>query len=966
MCPVPQSPRARTYWGWGTVPRGERPLDDGDGPLLRFAADLRKLRTLAGSPVYRELSRRAHYSTAVLSEAAGGRKLPSLAVTLAYVTACEGDSAQWERRWREVAAQLTPIETPGPTRSPYLGAAAFDVGDADRFFGRDALVDELATAVGEHRLVLVHGSSGSGKSSLLRAGLAARRRAVVFTPGMHPIEECAVRLAVVAGWSAPRLRDELAADPANLHLRVRQAAADGELLLVVDQFEEVLAAGVDETERRTFIAALVHAAAAETSRCRIVLSVRADFLDRCAKELPDVHQFAMRAMTTDELREAATKPALVAGSTLETALVARVIADASAFGATLPLVSTALLETWHRRQGMTLTLAGYDEAGGIRHAIARTAESVYLAFEPAERDLARQIFLRLTAFGDGAEDTKRRIDRCELHDGPQTAAVLGELVRSRLVTVGRHTIELTHEALLVTWARLRDWLSEDRDGLRTHRQLTEAAAAWVVLDRDSGALYRGLRLLIAEDWISRAKPVLSGRERTFFTASLYAERERRRFDRKRTRRLRQLVALLVVLLGITAFTGVSAWVQGQEELRQQVVQDVVARVPALMPTNQYLAGQLALAAHRLAPDSPPATGRLLQFAVVRYTVPGGRGDAKRIVAVDSKGTFMASGGSDGAIALTDLGSGADIDIPGFGAAVDSLAWSADEKLLAASYDDGTLAVFDVSARDRPAQTWTRHGNRVLVSFSRTGRTLAAGGHPVDNIVGDRLLAPVDQDTTLWDATDPHTLAVVGHLPQALGPVQFSADGQTVTALPVQGGARQPAVWHQADGVWAAIPAAADELGDYVAESISDDGSLVTAVSNALRAPAITLWQIRDGRLVKTGAVSSTPYRVAPAFDDANDLVALEEADGTVVVWRLGPGAPSKQIDLVAAAGDAQALFFQPNGALVVVGATTVSVWAMNPDTAATAVCKLPRSGLVSQAQWDAYFSGMEVPMPCEQ
>src|SRR5882757_4465827 len=200
MCAVPQSAPVTLGLGVGELPRGERPLDDGDGPLLRFAADLRRLRERAGGPVYRELSRRAHYSTAVLSEAAGGRKLPSLAVTLAYVTACDGDAGLWERRWREVASELTPVETPQPCRSPYLGAAAFDIGDADRFFGRDALVDELVSAVGEHRLVFVHGSSGAGKSSLLRAGLAARgrRRVVVFTPGPHPIEECAVRLAVVA------------------------------------------------------------------------------------------------------------------------------------------------------------------------------------------------------------------------------------------------------------------------------------------------------------------------------------------------------------------------------------------------------------------------------------------------------------------------------------------------------------------------------------------------------------------------------------------------------------------------------------------------------------------------------------------------------------------------------------------------------------------------------------------------
>jgi len=947
------------------VPRGERPLDDGDGPLLRFAADLRRLRELAGGPVYRELSRRAHYSTAVLSEAAGGRKLPSLAVTLAYVTACDGDTVTWERRWREVSAELAPVETPQPTRSPYLGAATFDIGDADRFFGRDAVIDELVAVVGKHRLVCVHGASGAGKSSLLRAGLAARdrRRVVVFTPGSHPIEECAVRLAVVAGWSAPRLRDELAADPGNLHLRIRQAAADHEILLVVDQFEEVFTACADETERATFIAALAHAAVADTSRCRIVLGVRADFVDRCGEEpaLRDAHPFPLRTMTTDELREAVTKPALAAGLTLETALVARVIADAGAGCGTLPLVSWALKETWHRRQGMTLTLAAYDEAGGIRPAIARTAESVYLGFPPAERDLARQIFLRLTAFGDGAEDTKRRVGRCELDDGPQTAAVLAELVRSRLVIVGRRDMELTHDALLVTWPRLREWLSEDRDGLRTHRQLTEAAAAWIALDRDSGALYRGLRLLIAEDWVNRAKPVLSARERMFLTSSLYAEHNRQRLDRQRTRRLRQLVALLVVLLMVTVFVGVQAFLSSRQQFQEQAVQNAVGQLSTVARTNPYLAGQVALAAHNLAPDSPRAAGRLLQFATERYGLP----NSTRAVAVDANVDLIAAGTTDGDIEVTDLKQHGAVSLPGAGVAVDSLAISADSQLIAASYVDGTLQVWDVSDPFHAVNTWSSRGNRVLVSFSRTGRTLAIGGHPDD---GDRRLAPVASDTTLLDATNPKDLRSVGALRQALGPVQFSADGRTLAAVSSRDDVHQPQVWRQAGGHWAPLPTATPgQDGDYVAESISADGSLVAAVTSDLSKPRATLWAVRADKLTMAGPVSATPLPIPIAFDPSTGRAAVVSADGTVVVWKLGPsGGVSELLELDATAQQhLRSVSFASDGRLVVAADDSVTVWTTDTDRAARAVCQMPRTGLITQNQWDSYFTGMDVPMPCD-
>ncbi|EWM17242.1 WD-40 repeat protein, partial [Kutzneria sp. 744] len=910
-----QSGRSRTL-GVEYVPRGERPLDEGDGPLLRFAADLRRLRTLAGSPVYRELSRRAHYSTAVLSEAAGGRKLPSLAVTLAYVTACEGDTAVWEQRWREVAAELLPAETPKTIHAPYLGSAAFETADAEGFFGRDALIGELVAAVGEHRMVCVHGASGSGMSSLLRAGLAARSRhkVVVFTPGPHPIEECAVRLAVVADWSAPRLRDELAADPANLHLRVRQAAADGELLLIVDQFEEVFTRCRDETERHNFIAALVHAANVDTSRCRVVLGLRADYLDRF--ERPEVHQFPMRAMTVDELREAATKPASAAGLTLETALVARLIADAGDRSRTLPLVSRALQETWHRKQGMTLTLAAYDEAGGIRHAIARAAESAYLTFGPADRELARQIFLRLTAFGDGAEDTTRRLARCELDDSERTEAVLTELMRRRVITVGRHGIELTHEALLVTWPRLREWLSKDRDGLRTHRQLTEAAAAWVALDHDAGALYRGLRLLIAADWVRRADPTLSARERKFFTASQYAERTQASVERKRTRRLRQLVVLLVALLLVTAFSGFTAWVGSQEQLSEQVALAVDSQVASHLRTDKYLAGQLALAAYRLYP-SPRTEGRLLQFSAEERAVSGP-------TAVDAKAALMASAAPNGDIVLT--GSGADSTIPGTGAAVDSLAVSDDAKLLAASYDDGSLALFDVGARNAPVRKWLNHGNRVLVSFDHTGHVLAAAGHPADDVK----LAPVATDTTLWNITDPTKPVAVATLTDALGPAHFSAAGLTLTTVPSRGDARRPQVWLQAQDRWDPLPTDDDQHGNYSAESVSEDGALVTTVSTDLTDPATVLWQLRPGHLVRIVALSTAPAAVAPAFH--SHTVAVVEDDGVISVWTVDDGgSPNKTAELTGAPDHVRTVLFTADGDLVAIGDTTLTTWTMRPE-----------------------------------
>lgn len=320
------------------MPRGERPLEGGDGVVVRFARDLRLLREKAGSPTYRELGARVHYSAASLSEAAGGRKLPSLSVTVAYVAGCGGDTGEWEARWRATAAELAASEVAEPDegdddggRAPYVGLVAFQEEDADRFFGRDMLVTELLARLRQCRFLGVFGASGCGKSSLLRAGVTARLAAdrdqddlpvVVFTPGQHPIEECAVQLSRFLGESPGTLRDEFATDPRNLHLRIRQAVAgartESDVVLVVDQFEELFTLCRDEQERTAFVDAVVTAATDPASRAQVVLGVRADFLGHCGQfpslvtALRDT-QVLVGPMSVEELRLAITGPAEQAG-----------------------------------------------------------------------------------------------------------------------------------------------------------------------------------------------------------------------------------------------------------------------------------------------------------------------------------------------------------------------------------------------------------------------------------------------------------------------------------------------------------------------------------------------------------------------------------------------------------------------------------------------------------------------------
>ncbi|MFI6099559.1 hypothetical protein ACIA8G_28720 [Lentzea sp. NPDC051213] len=615
------------------MPRTERPLDSEDTELGRFAADLRTLREKAGKPSYRALGSRAHYSAATLSDAAGGKKLPSLAVTLAYVTACGGDPQEWEQRWRDIAA---PPEPTG--EAPYVGLKAFQKEDADRFHGRENLTAKLVQLTTGRRFVGVFGASGSGKSSLLRAGLLPRLpQALIFTPGVNPLDECAVRLAQLTGHSAVVLRSELT-DPEALGLLVKQH--DEQLVLVIDQFEEIFTLCGQE-QRDWFVKAL-------TSAPHVVVGVRADFYGHVGRhpelvEALEGAQLLVGPMTTDELRRAITEPAQHVGATVETALVTRLVADVAGQAAALPLVQHALVETWHRRRGMTLSLAGYEEAGGVEHAIARTAESVYERLTEEQQQIARGIFLRLIALGEGTEDTKRRATREDLD-----AEVLEHLANARLVTLTEQHAELTHEALIRSWPRLRDWIAEDRDALRVHHQLTEAAAAW---DGDRDLLYKGVRLAQAGELNPDS---LTEPERDFLTAS-------QADGRRRTRRARAVVSVLSVLVLLLAGTVVFAVDRAREASRREgiaVAVSAATQARSLMELHPDQAVRLALAVHAVAPSEENRDLLLTADAAARR---------KRLEISPYRGTFskitggrfyVASDGRDPAQVLWDLRSNA--------------------------------------------------------------------------------------------------------------------------------------------------------------------------------------------------------------------------------------------------------------------------------------------------------------------
>jgi formylglycine-generating enzyme required for sulfatase activity len=321
--------------------------------------------------------------------------------------------------------------------------------------------------------------------------------------------------------------DDLKNDSRSLRLYVKKTFGEIKLLLLVDQFEETFTLCKDQAERKAFIENL-SSLTSDEGTARVVITLRADFYHHCAeyeglRQTLQIHQAYIGAMTADELRQAITTPAETNGWYFQPGLVDLILQDVGTEPGALPLLSHALLETWKRRQGRTMTLQGYHEAGGVKKAIAQTAESVYDRLTPAEQLIARGIFLRLIELSENTQDTRRRVKMDELSFAVETQdsvlKVLKILTDARLITTEQDSAEVSHEALIREWGTLRRWLDEDREGLRLHYHLTESAHEWQSRGRESSELYRGARLKQIQNWAKDHGGLLSLLEEEFLSAS---------------------------------------------------------------------------------------------------------------------------------------------------------------------------------------------------------------------------------------------------------------------------------------------------------------------------------------------------------------------------------------------------------------------------------------------------------------
>ncbi|MFM2078109.1 MAG: hypothetical protein RJA49_1999, partial [Actinomycetota bacterium] len=744
------------------------------------------------------------------------------------------------------AAGSTAKRLAGPVTNPYKGLRPFGEADANEFFGRTGLLEQLTEAVAAHRFVAVVGPSGSGKSSLVLAGLVPMMKrdgslVVTCAPGDDPFGTLAGGLAelATAGQAYTVTRDALRS-PGGMIEAGTMLGFGGQLVIVLDQLEELWTT-TDADARTAFTTALAELVSS-SARVRVVATIRADWFDRPLRD-PSLGPLVAQAtlgvtpMQASELFEAITDPPAKVGVRFEPGLVGRIVAEALDQPGSLPLLQFTLTELFDRRSGSTITTEAYEEIGGLAGSVAHQANALFDTFDDPGRVAVRRLFARLVNAGEGTEDTRRRARLSELAGVHER--IVSALVDRRLLTLDRDrdtrepTIEIAHEALLRSWPLLREWLDEDREWLGELRGLAGAARLWESSGRDDADLYRGARLAVVAEMSETRAGALTPNESEFLDSSLQfadAERvaieERSLLRERQNRRLRRSLVGLVAVVVLALITGGVALVQShradqksaeagaqraaaevsatraQDAQRTGAIENLVNTSSLQRDRRQDLAALLAIEAYRIDPTKARSAlfstfTRNIGFMGYRR-VPGITSISSLVVLNDGK-TGLA-GVDHGRLVRVDLETGAvlatldEITVEGEPYYVSFLELSA----------DGRVAVFAVQGA--ASLVWRAYnttsgqplGAPVTVPFAVDSSVPADpalfGGFGDASLNGDgSLLALGGGSAGSVQVFDTSTGSIVGaatvpvplgwSIPMRTASVSFAPDGQLFVGAP---------------------------------------------------------------------------------------------------------------------------------------------------------------------------------------
>lgn len=489
--------------------------------------------------------------------------------------------------------------------NPYRGLQYFDTEHADFFFGREAVTQillnhiqpteplQLSTEDSEPRFLAVIGASGSGKSSLVRAGLLASLEQGVFfdseqwlqltlKPGEKPLQSLAVAINahndLDSRCDTSELIEKFRNEPSQLHyLGLESLHGDDKayLLILVDQFEEVFSLCHDRENREAFLDNLLSAATDSTGRIIIILTMRADFYANCSaypqlSRCLEHQQYLLNPMDEAELREAIVFPARRMGCELESGLVELIVKDVQEQPGTLPLLQYALMQLWEQRQSRTLRLVDYQQFGGLAGALEQRANQIYAGFSTELQEKCQLVFRRLVQPGEGMVDTRRR-SRLDEFEGDESAQrIIRVLTDARLLTTQREGgvafVEVSHEALIRSWSLLKDWIDDSREQLRLQHQISGAARDWDGHGREDSWLWTGARLLAAEEWLD-SKQDANSVEECFVLSSVLLKNTEEKRELRQKRRLKWFsvgTAFFGILMLIVAYFATNKMIEAED------------------------------------------------------------------------------------------------------------------------------------------------------------------------------------------------------------------------------------------------------------------------------------------------------------------------------------------------------------------------------------------------------------------